>query len=129
VKAIICGAHGALHIRSLTPAWESCECGNVVARWEDAVAGTMAAAARQPHLVRGLGLNNSLLTSALTSRGQMWEEYRNWHEVATSAPGYIFDKSRAACWAVVFRIGTTSDSRWVAGEEYDEAFLAAGRVP
>jgi hypothetical protein len=74
-------------------------------------------ATRDKSKVHGLGLNNSLLRSALSAHGQTWEDYRAWHDTATDAPGYVFDKSRAGCWAVVFAIGSTSDTRWASDEE------------
>ena len=70
----------------------------------------------------GLGLNNQLLVRAVTASAQLWEDYRAWHDIATSAPGYVFDKAKAGCWAVVFRIGSTSDTRFVEGTEYLECF-------
>jgi hypothetical protein len=38
------------------------------------------------------------------------------HEQATDAPGYVFDKSRAGCWAVVVRVGITDDAAWAADD-------------
>lgn len=106
MKAIICTGHGDVHIHSFTQEWTACLCGNVKARWEDPQAGTVVVTTRVPagrDRVRLLGLNNQLLLPAVTARGQMWEDFRAWHEQATDAPGYIFDKSRAACWAVSSR--------------------------
>jgi hypothetical protein len=79
--------------------------------------------------VFGLGLNNQLLLRAITADGQMWQDYRDWHELATDAPGYVFDKAKAGCWAVVFRVGSTSDTRWADEAEYMDCFgvpLASG---
>lgn len=42
----------------------------------------------------------------------MFEDFRAAHDAATKAPNYVFDKSRANCWAVVVQMGTTSDVRW-----------------
>lgn len=125
VKAIICTGHGDVHIHSFTEEWTACLCGNVKARWEDPQAGKVVVTTR--HLgardhVRLLGLNNRLLLPAVTAPGQMWEDFRAWHEQATDAPGYIFDKSRAACWAVVARIGSTNDTRWATDAEHAEAW-------
>jgi hypothetical protein len=127
VKAIICTGHGDVHIHSFTQEWTACLCGNVKARWEDPQAGTVVVTTRVPagrDRVRLLGLNNQLLLPAVTARGQMWEDFRAWHEQATDAPGYIFDKSRAACWAVVARIGSTGDVRWATDDEHAEAWPA-----
>jgi hypothetical protein len=125
VKAIICRDSSSIHILSFTTEWTMCQCGNVKARWEDPHAGTMVAATRSisdRERVRLLGLNNQLLWPALTARGQMWEDFREWHDHATSAPDYVFDKTRAACWAVVARIGSTSDTRWATDEEHAQAW-------
>lgn len=124
MKAIICGKVGNVHL--FTPGrdeWNACECGNTKARWEDPDAGKIVVAVRGDRSpVRGLGLNNQLLLPALMTRGQAWEDYRAWHDKATTAPGYVFDKSKAGCWAVVFIIGSTSDSRWATVQEHDECF-------
>jgi hypothetical protein len=126
VKAVICGTIGSLHL--FTPGsldWATCQCGQTGARWEDPEAGKIVVASRDSFtsMVRGLGLNNQLLLRALGSQGQAWEDYRAWHDTATDAPGYVFDKSRAGCWAVVFLIGSTTDSRWATPEEVAECFL------
>lgn len=124
MKAIICAKIGTTHL--FTPGhgeWNACECGSTKAKWEDPEAGKIVVAVRGDRTpVRGLGLSNQLLLPALLSQGQAWEDYRHWHDVATEAPGYVFDKSRAGCWAVVFRIGTTSDSRWATVDEHEECF-------
>lgn len=131
MKAVICTIAGGLHIH--TPGvgrWAICQCGNTGARWEDPEAGKLVVACRVPRgrmigQVLGLGLNNQLLLRAVTGQGQAWEDYRAWHDLATDAPGYVFDKSRAGCWAVVFRIGSTGDTRWATDAEYAECFPAA----
>jgi hypothetical protein len=119
VKAIIC-ARGEVEIFSFTHEWTKCPCGFVAARWTDGQRGIMQAAVKYPsdkEKVRLLGLNNQLLVRALTTPGQMWEDYRAWHDLATDAPHHIFDKSRAGCWAVIALIGSTSDTSWVSEEE------------
>lgn len=124
MKAVICTITGGLHIH--TPGagkWEICRCGQTGARWEDPKAGTLIVACRSDRgKVFGLGLSNQLLLRAVTARGQAWEDYRAWHDLATDAPGYVFDKGRAGCWAVVFRVGATSDTRWADEAEYMECF-------
>ena len=126
MKAVICSAIGGVHIH--TPGegkWEVCQCGCTGARWEDPQAGKLVIASRagRDH-VRVLGLNNQLLLPAITLPGQMWEDYRQWHDHATDAPGYVFDRAKAGCWAVVFRVGSTSDTRWATEEEHAECFPA-----
>lgn len=124
MKAVICSYAGGVHIH--TPGvdrWEICQCGNAGARWEDPQAGRLIVACRHDRdAVRGLGLNNQLLLPALTTRGQAWETFREWHGKATDAPGYVFDKARAGCWAVVFRISSTGDTRWATEDERAECF-------
>ena len=123
MKAVICSAIGGVHIHTPgTGKWEVCQCGATGAKWDDPEAGKLAVAARNRGAVVGLGLSNALLRPALMLPGQMWEDYRNWHDIATDAPGYVFDKAKAGCWAVVFRIGSTSDTRFVEGAEYLECF-------
>lgn len=125
MKAVICSAAGGVHIHTPgTLRWQICQCGSTGARWEDPQAGTLVVASRagRDH-VRGLGLNNQLLLPAITLPGQMWEDYRQWHDHATDAPGYVFDKAKAGCWAVVFRIGSTGDTRWATEEEHAQCFL------
>lgn len=123
MKAVICTTIGSAHIHTPgTGKWEVCQCGATGAKWDDPEAGKLAVAARNRGRVAGLGLSNALLGPALTLPGQAWEDYRHWHDAATDAPGYVFDKSRAGCWAVVFRIGSTSDTRFVEGAEYLECF-------
>lgn len=136
MKAVICFAgglrgEGGVHIH--TPGsdrWNVCDCGMTAAKWANPHTGQLVVAARDLSKVRGLGLNNQLLLPALTEPGQVWETYRDWHEAATDAPGYVFDKARASCWAVIYRIGTTSDTRWATDEELTEAFTyePAGEV-
>lgn len=124
MKAVICAVTGGVHIH--TPGvgkWEICQCGGTGAKWEDPEAGKLIVAAGARSQVFGLGLNNQLLLPAITAHGQAWEDYRAWHDHATDAPGYVFDKSRAGCWAVVFRIGSTGDTRWATDAEYRECFL------
>jgi hypothetical protein len=124
VKAVICTISGGAHIH--TPGvgkWEICQCGQTGARWEDPQAGSLIVACRSSRgKVFGLGLNNQLLLRAVTAHGQMWEDYRDWHDIATDAPGYVFDKAKAGCWAVVFRIGSTSDTRWASEDEFTDCF-------
>lgn len=125
MKAVICTVSGGVHIHTPgTSGWEICQCGATGAKWEDPEAGKLLVACRVPwrDKVFGLGLNNQLLLRAIMAGGQMWEDYRDWHDIATDAPGYVFDKAKAGCWAVVFRIGSTSDTRFVEGAEYLECF-------
>jgi hypothetical protein len=60
----------------------------------------------------GVGFNNRFLLAALQGETQMHEDARRLHDLATDALGYVFDKSRAGCWVVVFKPGATSDTSW-----------------
>jgi hypothetical protein len=83
----------------------------------------MAVAARplSRRYIRGLGLHNGVLMPLFATEGLLWEDFRGWHANATAAPGYAFDRTRGACWAVPFLIGSTSDTRWANDEETTEA--------
>ena len=95
MKAIICAVRSGVHIHSPGSGhWETCQCGAVAARWEDPEAGTVivAASPADRDRVRGLGLNNHLLVPALTSPSALPEDFRRWHETATDAPGFLFER-------------------------------------
>jgi len=130
VKAVICTISGGVHIH--TPGvgkWQVCQCGQTGAKWEDPEAGKLVVACRSRRdQVFGLGLNNQLLLPAVTGRVHSWPSFRDRHAVATNAPGYVFDKTKAGCWAVVFRIGSTSDTRWATEAEYMECFPSRAPV-
>ena len=119
MKAIIC-AIGPLQIYSFGNEWTKCPCGESAARWLDAEKGIMQATVKYQAdrtAVKLFGLNNQMLGPMMHARGQVWDFNRELHEIATNAPGYIFDKSRAGCWAVIALIGTTTDSSWIDDEE------------
>lgn len=122
MKAVICAEHGNIHITSFGTLWTSCECGNVRVKWLDPEAGTVVVAARVKERVRMLGLNNRYLISALRNPTMSWENYQDAHSISTDAPGFIFDKTKAGCWAVVMEVGRTSDVRWATAEEWQDAF-------
>ena len=126
MKAVICTHDLALHIHTPgTGRWAVCQCGHTGARWEDPRAGRLIVACRSNRgSVRVLGLNNQYLLPAVTTVGR-WEEHRQLHDAATDAPGFVFDKSRAGCWAVVFRVGSTGNTRWATDGEYLECFPVA----
>jgi hypothetical protein len=133
VKAVVCWAGGPdgvgnVHIHSPgSERWEVCQCGMTAARWEEPQSGRLIVAAYDESKVRVLGLNNHLLLSTLMTRGRpAWETVRHWHDEATDAPGYVFDKSRAGCWAAVFEVGSTSDTRFAAAPELAAAFTEPG---
>lgn len=115
MKALVCGACADVRaLPSIPPyeEWTTCRCGNVSARWVDPRAGRAEFKAKDPGNAFVMGLHNGVFGPASQGRLAMFEDFRAAHEAATDAPGYVFDKSRAACWAVIFRIGHTSDTAW-----------------
>lgn len=118
VKALLCTV--CMDVRGLPNSgdvkrWVECDCGNARARWRDALVGTVEVDASSREDVRVLGLNNHYLLPAVAARTH--EQRRELHDAATDAPNHIFDKSRAACWAVVFRVGETTDVSWFQEKE------------
>lgn len=123
MKVIVCANSGDIHLISFSTSWTRCQCGNTAVRWIDPNQGTVVVAARRREYVRLLGLNNNYLIPMLQRDVDLkWEDYRSLHDEATSAPLHVFDKSRAGCWAVLMRIGRSSDVRWATPEEHEEAF-------
>lgn len=90
-----------------------CRCGNLRGRWVDPQRGIAEFAARNRALGFGIGFNNQFLVPALQGETAMHADARRLHDIATTAPGYVFDKVRAGCWAIVFKPGSTSDTAWV----------------
>jgi len=121
MKAIVCAEHGDLHIFTFGTEWTTCVCGNVKVKWVDPDAGTVVVAARSKERVRLLCLNNRYLAAALLNKPD-FTALRGLHDAATQAPGFIFDKEKANCWAVVTEVGRTSDVRWATVDEFKEAF-------
>lgn len=116
MKALVCTA--CMDIRGLPNSgdvtrWVACSCSNARARWREPSRGTVDVQAQMPEYVRILGLNNQMLTPALRAERLTHEQRRALHDLATDAPDHVFDKSRACCWAVVFRVGETSDTQFV----------------
>ena len=110
MKALLCA--GCADIQALDRDWRTCKCGNTSARWTNAFTGTAEFKARDKALAYLLGLNNRVLGPALNGKLGMWEDFRDAHAAATDAPHHVFDASRANCWAVVAKVGTTSDVKW-----------------
>ncbi len=116
MKALACGSCG--DIQALQVGWRTCACGAISAHWVNPHTGTAEFKASETNKRYGflLGLNNNLLVPALRGELAMFQDFRAAHEQATKAPNHIFDESRASCWAVVVRVGTTSDVTWVKEE-------------
>jgi hypothetical protein len=107
MKALVCGSCG--DIQALQEEWRICKCGNVAARWTDPQAGRAEVHAEDRSRAFILGLNNRLLIPALRGELGMFQDFRKHHDLATVAPGYVFDKSMADCWAVLIRVGASND--------------------
>lgn len=124
MKGIACGK--CMDIRALPnipPLFETvkCRCGNVRGRWKDPERGIAEYAAQVQSLAFGMGFNNDFLVPALRGATAMHEDARRLHDVATTAPGYVFDKVRAGCWAIVFRPGSTTDTSFVDWVDWEQA--------
>jgi hypothetical protein len=125
MKALVCTL--CLDIRALDPkgAWTACRCGNLEARWLDPDKGTVKVRAKDQSRVRMLGLNNTYLIGAakgpthaeMVTAGGQWEWWRKLHDDATNAPGYVFDKTKRACWATLVKVGETNDITWETEEQ------------
>lgn len=125
MKAILCVNLTKGEVDIYSPGiedWQKCICGRSAAIWTDK-RGTLKVAARGSArtTLRVLGLHNQLLAATLQPDVLSWKEYRTQHDACVSASeGFIFDASRAACWAAVFRVGETSDVSWASAEEEQE---------
>jgi hypothetical protein len=123
VKVVVCAVRGDLHLFSFGPQWTRCQCGATAAKWDDAIAGTMAVASREPDKVFVIGLVNSVLIEML-QHGLDFSDFRGLHDHLTKdLNAYVFHESQAGCWAVPFTPGRTLDSRWASAEEMEEAGL------
>ena len=118
MKALICGI--CLDIRALDPRgeWVSCRCTNMSARWVDANKGTVVVRAKNKGMARMMGLNNNFLEPAIEMGAShidcqgSCEFWKNLHAGATKAPGYLFDDKWRGCWAIVYSVGETGDTKW-----------------
>lgn len=120
MKALFCTI--CLDIRALDPegGWTVCRCGNLQARWLDPDKGTVKVKAQDQNRARMIGFNNHYLIGAakgpahldMVKAGGQWEWWRQLHDQATHAPGYIFDKDKRACWATIVKVGETNDITW-----------------
>lgn len=91
-----------------------CKCNNVGAKWDNPVTGTVLVRAKEREYVRIIGLNNSFLMAdkpdtLVTGRDEWW---RDRHNLATVAPGYLFDRHFRNCWACIIKVGESNDVKW-----------------
>lgn len=116
MKGLACGRCGdfrALHRYG----WTDCSCGNVRGRWTDPVRGIAEYDSQNRETAWGIGMNNDFYVPAIQGKTAMYEDARALHDKATHAPHHIFDKSRASCWAVIFKPGSTNDTSWYQPKE------------
>jgi hypothetical protein len=109
-------------IRAFSTEYTPCKCGNMEARWIDPNTGTVMIRARNRDHAKLIGLNNRMLHAMvyLALDGGFdfsSERWRELHDDATAAPGYLFDKSRRNCWAVIIGIGSSNDVKWDPDQE------------
>jgi hypothetical protein len=115
MKVLYCCKCG--DIRAFNETFTSCRCGNTEARWVDPRLGTVHVRAREKAYARIIGLNNSMLRKSAELTDSLYIDYghskwKEFHDEATNAPGYIFDKSLRNCWACIMRVGQTTDIAW-----------------
>jgi hypothetical protein len=119
MKALLCGL--CFDIRALDPnsQWVVCRCGNMAARWEDPLSGKVLVRAKNKDRARMLGLNNRFLEpGALVEAHEAdCSFWKNLHSAATNAPGFLFDQKFRGCWAAIYSVGETGDTRWDPGAE------------
>lgn len=93
--------------------------------WVDGRRGIARFHASDQSTAFALGLCNTYLVAAMTLPHDKMTNvaWRNLHDDAIDADGYLFDKSNRACWALLFRPGTSSDTAWATPQEWEEAHL------
>lgn len=115
MKVLLCGECSAMVSGPSNGSWRWCDCGNAAIRWIDAVRGIVEVWADVRELVRVIGFNNHMLELAYRPGGSLGDEmWRTLHaHTAHVIPErYLFHEDKRACWAVIFRPGETSDSRY-----------------
>lgn len=124
MKGLLCAE--CVDFRAIAPSGVArCRCGNVEAWWVDPQRGVARFWARNRETAYGLGVHNHFLQGAIAMRGKgLNAEWRDLHDNATASPGYLFDASNRACWALIFKPGLTSDTSF-AEEPYGEADIDA----
>lgn len=111
MKVLYCKKCGS--IRDFGIEFTPCACGNMEAKWTDPQRGTVKVRAKVMFYARIIGMNNRFLTESPHGLNLPPDEQaRMRHEIATTAPGYLFDKSNRNCWAVIIQKGDSSDVVW-----------------
>jgi len=97
--------------------WCADPCHHTGVRWRDGYKGLLEVTSFHGALdLRVIGLHNGFLQS-VTSIPMTHAGHRGEHERATHAPGYLFDRSKRDCWAVVVRVGESNDVFFIPYEE------------
>lgn len=126
MKGLLCAE--CVDFRALHPSGPvECRCGNVQGWWVDPQKGIARFWARNHDTAFGFGVNNQYLRGATgvgPAAPRTNEEWRMLHDVAIHAPGYLFDITNRACWALIFKPGYTNDTSFV-DERYGEAEIDA----
>lgn len=113
MKAAMCTTCGQVigpQPRTNEGAWTWCAmpCAHSAVRWRDGAKGLLEVTSLHgPDGVVVIGLHNGFI--AALADGPDDELWRRVHDLATDAPGYLFDKSKRACWAVLTRVGQSND--------------------
>ncbi len=122
MKALFHARCGDIRAPAPDRSWVYCRCGLTAMRWTDPDRGIaqLASLSRDDRpYTRVLGLNNvflygewnTLRTGGLIPLSN--EEWQKLHNLATDAPGYLFDNSRRACALAIIAPGESSDTSWV----------------
>lgn len=107
--------------------WQWCAepCLHTAVRWRDSFRGLLEVTSLHgPEGVIIIGLHNGFLAALPAFKtGTPAEKWREHHDFVTNAPGYLFDKSKRDCWAVVVRPGESNDTFFM---PYQEAWSQRG---
>jgi hypothetical protein len=100
--------------------WRWCQCRETAVRWRDGARGLLEVTSLHgPASVRVLGLSNLFLQQAVTKPqvrdGLSFPQWRELHDTSAQAvePHYLFHVDKRACWALVVRVGESSDVTFI----------------
>lgn len=98
--------------------WRWCQCDEMGVRWRDGARGMLEVTALHgPDHLRVLGINNAFLALAVTANPgspagtRIGEQWRALHKFTCEQvePHYLFHATNRDCWALVVRVGESSD--------------------
>jgi hypothetical protein len=120
LKALVCLECNTIRSPKVNGEWTLCDCKRSAIKWNNPQQGKITVWSTSPTYVRVLGVMNSVLTSIASTD----EEWRLVQETSVKlAEGYIFHESNRNCWAVIFKPGETSDSKWASSKDFEELRL------